>query len=217
MTADVIVFKGIKYRRYPEAKNWAERSYYTPGIADRQHGRRRLHEDLWIDAYGPIPPGYHVHHRDHDTLNNDLDNLICIPRGEHQQHHKDSRRGVECTPEQLAHLAKIRDLAAEWHRSPEGREWHVEHGRRTWDGRPHVERTCEHCGIDYLTRVFGGHERFCSNACKSAARRASGVDNVDKLCVVCGSVFTANRYARAVTCSRKCGMTMQWDKRRSRA
>lgn len=211
--SEVIVFQGVKYRRYPEAKNWAERSYFLPGIADRQKGHRRLHEDLWIAAHGPIPPGCHIHHRDHNPLNNELSNLICITKDEHAEHHANDRRG-EVGEQQRAHLANIRELAAEWHRSDEGRAWHSEHGARSWDRRIYVELECDHCEISYLTRSRKGSERFCSNACKSAARRARGVDDIDGICLICDAPFRTNRYKPKATCSRSCAMKLNHRNRR---
>ena len=79
---DVIRYKGIRYRRYPDSDKRAERSYYVPGIGDRQkYGLGRLHEEIWKDNNGPIPEGGHVHHEDHDPLNNDPSNLVwcCSP------------------------------------------------------------------------------------------------------------------------------------------
>ena len=95
MSAETIVFRGIKFRRYPDAPGRTERRYYTPGIADRQRGVKRLHEEIWLAANGggPIPSGHHVHHRDHDTLNNHPSNLEVIPDDEHLAHHGAAQRG----------------------------------------------------------------------------------------------------------------------------
>lgn len=205
---DVIVFKGVKYRRYPDAERWAERAYYVPGIADRKKGRKRLHEDIWIDANGPIPDGHHVHHVDHDPLNNDLGNLACIPKSDHHAHH-----GAALTQERRdwlrAHADRIRPLTAEWHRSEEGRAWHSEHGKRVWEGRAYAERQCEQCGDRFLTRTAAGNERFCTNACKSAWRRASGLDDIEVSCEHCGTTFTKNKYSRMRFCSRSCAASAQ--------
>jgi hypothetical protein len=105
---EVITYKGIRFRRYPDAANWPERSYYTPGIADRQKGAKRLHEEIWMDANGPIPEGAHIHHADHDPLNNDPGNLLCLTEEEHAEEHRESGRERSRTPEALAHLCCVR-------------------------------------------------------------------------------------------------------------
>jgi hypothetical protein len=214
MTSEIVVFRGVKYRRYPDSKNWAESSYFVAGIADRLKGRKRLHEDIWIDAHGSIPAGCHIHHRDHNPLNNDLTNLLCMTKEDHKDEHAEDRRG-ECSPERLALLDTIRPLAAEWHRTAEGLAWHAEHGRRSWDGRVYSEQVCDHCGVDYLTRASHGNERFCSNACKSAARRAAGLDTVERICAQCDAPYHVNRYSKGETCSKACGMKLSWKRRRT--
>jgi endogenous inhibitor of DNA gyrase (YacG/DUF329 family) len=205
-SVDVIVFKGIRYRRYPDAKTWAERSYYVPGVADRQKGRKRLHEEIWSDANGPVPHNHHIHHADHDPLNNDLGNLVCVTSDDHHSHHS-----ATLTPERReqmrAQIERIRPLASKWHRSEAGRAWHSEHGKRTWEGRAYVERRCEQCQARFLTRSSRGHERFCSNACKSAWRRDSGLDTVEIACPHCGKTFEKNKYAKIRFCSRSCSAT----------
>lgn len=206
MSAETITFRGVKFRRYPNAQQASGRRYYVPGIADRQRGVKRLHEEIWMAHNGPIPPGHHVHHRDHDHLNNDAANLDCIPDDEHRALHAAALRGTPATAAQAAHLARIRPAAAAWHSSPEGLAWHVEHGAASWVDRETRGYLCERCGAPYESRSINGRERFCSNRCRAAARRASGADDEDRACVQCGTSFRINRYAKSKTCSRSCGM-----------
>lgn len=49
---------------------------------NRQQARR-----IWSEVNGPIPEGYHVHHRDGDFTNNQLKNLECISASEHMRLH----------------------------------------------------------------------------------------------------------------------------------
>lgn len=42
---------------------------------------------MWQEAYGPIPKGYHIHHKDGNRRNNDLENLELIKGTEHGQLH----------------------------------------------------------------------------------------------------------------------------------
>lgn len=203
---DVVVFNGIKFRRYPDAKWACDRSYYVPGITDRQRGFGRLHEEIWKSAHGEIPDGCHIHHADGDALNNDIANLVCLDADEHRALHVEDRHasGVYRTDARLAHLAAIRPEAAKWHRSDEGRAWHREHGRATWVDRQPAEATCEQCGARYNTLAAQRHDRFCSNACKSAWRRATGVDDEERACPQCGGVFRVNRYSKQRFCGRSC-------------
>lgn len=196
------VYRGIRFRLYEG------RRYFTPGHADRRDGVEDLHREVWKHERGPIPPGFHVHHIDLDPTNNDVANLACLTPAEHEAVHAADRSVLGLSAEHQAHLATIRHLAAAWHGSPAGIAWHVEHGKATWAGRePEHVGTCEQCGAEYRG-FFDG--RFCSNACKSAWRRATGADNETRVCAQCGAAFTTNRHKPARTCSKSCGAKMRW-------
>jgi hypothetical protein len=207
---DRVVFRGVTFRRYPDSENWADRSYFTPGIADRQRGIGRLHQEVWKAAHGPIPDGHHIHHKDQDPLNNSLDNLACLPGREHVHGHHGTS-APEVVAARLAGLDRARVAAAEWHRSEAGRTWHADHGKRTWDNAQATPYVCEQCGGEYESRARqgDGHNRFCSNNCKTKWRKACGVDDEDRICGYCGDVFRINKYAKARTCSRVCGARLR--------
>lgn len=133
-------------------------------------GGKRIHRDAWRVAFGPIPTGCHVHHRDGNILNNRLSNLECLPAALHAGH-KDHKRGPG--PNSLA-----REKAAEWHRSEEGRLWHSRHAVRSesWTKWTREEKPCEQCGKPHmaLVRKSGNSGKYCSNACKVTAYRERG-------------------------------------------
>ena len=60
-------------RRYRLSGRYYRRDCWGRG------GPSNLHRAVWEHHHGPIPPGYHVHHRDGDGLNNDLANLELVP------------------------------------------------------------------------------------------------------------------------------------------
>jgi hypothetical protein len=45
------------------------------------------HIFIWESAYGPVPPGYHVHHRDGRSTNNCLENLALMSGPDHIAYH----------------------------------------------------------------------------------------------------------------------------------
>ena len=45
------------------------------------------HRLLWATAYGPIPDGMVVHHKNEDTRDNRLDNLELMSRAAHSRKH----------------------------------------------------------------------------------------------------------------------------------
>ena len=204
----LVVFNGIRFRRYPDAKQASDRLYFTPGIADRQRGVKRLHEEIWMSLHGPIPEGHHVHHADHDALNNDPTNLICITAQAHRDHHAADEHAKERkrTDEWLDRLAAIRPLAAAWHSSEEGKAWHAEHGRRTWEARTLIAQVCEQCGAEFENK---SKARFCSNTCKTAWRYHAGIDNEIRTCEYCGADMSVNKYSPRRFCGRSCAAKHQ--------
>lgn len=189
---------GRTYRRWPESPRESDRTYF------QRHANGRaeyLHRAVWSAAHGPIPPGHHVHHRDGNPANNALDNLECVSAAEHIARHP---YDAERLARQLTHLDAIRPLTKDWHRSEAGRAWHRANGARAYTTFRSTPKRCEQCGQTFTPRKIGNGDRFCGNACKSAYRRASGVDDEQRVCVQCGGNFTVNRYRKTRACSRSC-------------
>ena len=173
-----------------------------------QHRGKRLHRAVWEHYNGAIPAGYHVHHKDGNRANNEISNLELLPAGKHLSLHS-STEAAKANARRTIELA--RPAAAAWHRSEAGRELGRRNAHYLHD---HEARRliCEHCGREYETRSLSADARFCSNACKSAARRKAGLDNETRVCPVCGKTFEVNRYDKTECCSRKCA----WQARKER-
>ena len=166
------------------------------------NGKRcRLHVYIWEKENGPVPDGYEVHHVDKNKNNNELDNLQLLTTEEHRKIH------AVLSEERKEELRKIllenaTPAAAEWHGSEDGRKWHSEHAKETWRNAAEKEYICSYCGKTFLSRrTYGMNEnRFCCNNCKSAFRRKSGVDNVEKICKECGKIYVENKYRKTEKC-----------------
>lgn len=176
--------------------------------------RIRAHRYVWELNYGKIPDGYDIHHKDGDKSNNDISNLELITRSEHMRLH-----GAQLTEEQRAErrrnlVENAGPRAAEWHKSEEGRLWHAKH-LEEMGGSVCKKKTfiCEMCSKEFVASD-NGRTRFCSNACKSAWRRKSGVDDVERVCPACGKTFKINKYSKQKTCSRSCANKLSWERRR---
>lgn len=206
-TSISITYNGRTYRRYPDSENAADRRYYKPSGADRKHGVQALHQEVWKDAHGvdAIPEGFHVHHADHDTENNAPDNLVLIQASAHATHHMTTPERQEMSREAIK---VAQEAARAWHSSPEGVAWHSEHGRQQWEKREPRRGTCDQCGEPFDTLAISP-VRFCSNRCKSAWRRESGLDDEDRTCPVCGQMFRVNRYSQSRSCSRRCAWVLR--------
>jgi len=186
MADETVVFNGRVYA-------WNGRYF--------RKSRSFLHRDVWIHFNGPIPKGYHVHHIDHDTRNNAIENLQMVWGTTHLSTHQ---RAMSKPKPVWAYPA----LQA-WRESEAGKAALSEMGRRNsvYLGQE-KEFKCECCG-EYFNAPNVGHNRFCSNNCKSKWRRAAGLDDVAKVCVECGVEFKTNRFKPTVTCSLSCGRK-QW-------
>lgn len=156
-------FAGRIYRIWP-----AERYFAVGGS--------RLHRDVWRSAFGPIPAGCHIHHRDGNSANNALSNLECLPAREHLR--ADGIR--EMAQREVHFTAASRAKALEWHRSEVGRAWHSRMGKRqkSWTKWKRVEKPCEHCGkvVAMVERKSGNAQKYCSETCKALAyRKRNGI------------------------------------------
>lgn len=165
--------------------------------------RKRLHRAVWEYHNGEIPDGCHVHHVDGNKNNNEIENLELLNGHDHLKLHGDGW-SVEHRERLADNLrTKAMPAAKAWHKSANGKAWHKEHYEQSCAVKMHAKRVlyCKRCGKEYI----GGHNNvFCSKACKSAWRRAEGLDDVDIRCEVCGKGFRRNRYARTKCCSRSC-------------
>lgn len=50
---------------------------------------RAEHQVVWESHNGTIPNGHVIHHKDENKKNNDISNLECITKREHDLHHGD--------------------------------------------------------------------------------------------------------------------------------
>lgn len=164
---------------------------------------KRLHRVVWEYYNGPIPPGYDVHHKDHNPANNEIGNLELVEQKKHQSQH--SRESVSkdrgAFVERMLYAGQF---AKEWHKSPEGRAWHSKHAKEQ-PPRERVEMVCDCCGKTYVAARNGAKHHFCGPNCAAKFRRDSGLDNVTRVCEWCGKEYVTNRYSRQRFCSQSCG------------
>lgn len=160
MAARIIVFRGEKYEL-------SEPGPYYRRYQFGKSGPSSLHRAKWEHYRGPIPEGFDIHHRDGDGTNNRLSNLEMVDRREHQREHslEGHKQGKLKPPTKLA-----RERAAEWHRSEEGRQWHVQHGKRTWERREWHWCECQECGRLFRS-PYPKRAKFCHLNCKMTALR----------------------------------------------
>ena len=199
----IAVYDGYRFRKDPNT------GYYLCTRKTDAGRRERLHVYVWRKNCGQIPDGYHIHHKDENKDNNDLENLACIPGKIHSTFHSNERvaNNYDAIIKNLNE--NVRPAARAWHRGGAGKEWHRTHNAEYL----HITRefVCEYCGKKYVG-VVNGKNRFCSNKCRSAYRRKIGADNETRICECCKKPFEVNKYEKTVVCSRSCAAVLRWNK-----
>lgn len=195
-----IFFDGLRFTRHDNGK------YYRNAKT-----RKRLHRYVYEYHNGEIPDGYEVHHIDGDTDNNDISNLALVTKEEHKRIHAEMLTEERREWRRNNLNTKARPKAVEWHKSKQGSKWHSEHiKRQRKNGAFTKDLECVYCGIEFTGDV---RSKFCSNKCKSAYRRKIGVDDVERVCVVCGKTFKSNKYSKTQTCGGSCHAKLVWEHR----
>lgn len=158
--------------------------------------RIRAHRWVWISIHGPIPDGYHIHHKNQNKSDNSIENLELMEKSRHCSIHM-------MTEENRARFRRIaneyRPLTKKWHRSKEGREWHRKHSLLIWEKRKPKQYRCKQCKEKFESLKLC-NTKFCSNNCKSKFRRRSGVDNVEIKCQCCKTKIVCNKYRKRYFC-----------------
>lgn len=145
---EITEYRGKIWRRYPKSKSRTHRVYF------QRHEKWRqapvfLHRVVYEDNFGPIPPGYHVHHRDGNPLNNSPDNLEALPAREHnritQEEYKNNPEWVQ--------KQKTRFQSKAWRKK-------MSNGQKK---RVEKEIVCALCGDSFMSRAY--NSRWCPS-CK---------------------------------------------------
>jgi len=182
-----------------------EKTHYYLSTTKIKNSRKRLHVYVWESNNNVVPSGFVVHHIDHDKSNNNLDNLKIICKKEHGVYHTSKLTKEQKEKRLESFLINALPKAAAWHSTEKGKKWHGEHSKQIWANKKEVPHKCDCCNSVFMSkRLKNKRSVFCSNACKSAERRKSGVDNETKCCVLCNGKFETNKYASRKYCSELC-------------
>lgn len=128
---ETVIYNGKKYHRYPDSKRrhlrvyfWRHDKWKEPPVA--------LHRQIYIDTYGEIPKGHHIHHKDENPFNNTIENLECISPSEHNKKHPMSEEARK----EAAIRGKRDNKLAKWQKeNPEkAKELHRKNGEKSrWE------------------------------------------------------------------------------------
>lgn len=134
--------------------------YYKCGNYFQRRGVR-LHRVVWARKHGRKPPkGFHVHHHDENTSNNQPGNLILKPGKRHVSMHVRSQKRK--MPVKTLEAARV------WHSSKAGRAKHAEVQRANWKKRKAKRYICGECEKSFWSRAFQG-ATYCHLNCKMRA------------------------------------------------
>lgn len=186
-------FNGKDYHLYPGER------YFT-------RGTKKLHREVWKCHNGEIEIGYNIHHINGISTDNRIENLEKLKSKIHLGKHQKEK--LESNQEYKNRFISLGiEASKEWHKSERGLKWHSEHAIKIKFGynRNYGIRQCDVCGVSF-NATYHTH-RFCSNSCKSKYRIISGMDNIQRSCIICGNDFTTNKYLKVKTCSKNCANT----------
>ena len=77
------ILRGPKFRpfQFYDGKKFTLRNNGYFGLSNDD--RCLMHRYVWEKNYGSIPKNFDIHHIDNDKSNNDITNLLCLPKDEH--------------------------------------------------------------------------------------------------------------------------------------
>lgn len=176
-----------------------DKTGYYLGTTKVNGKRQRLHRYVWEYYNGEIPKGYDIHHKDHNKDNNELDNLELISKSQHSRLHCQELTEEQKQKRKENFEKNARPKAIEWHKSQEAKEWHKKQYEISLALVKPRKLKCEYCGKEY--EAMPRRNRFCSNKCKSAWRRKSGLDDIQRKCVKCNNLFVCNKYSLRKLCN----------------
>lgn len=166
-----------------------------------------LHREKYKQEFGLTEDqmkGYEVHHIDGNKDNNNILNLKLLTTEEHHKIHdkrnEAAKRHVckKCGRTYWSSVSKSVNICDRCE------------PKFAIGGSSAIMiiKTCKYCGAEYETKgVNRNKSKFCSNKCKSAYRRASGIDKIEKVCAFCGNTFKTDKYSGAIYCSPHCAVT----------
>jgi len=153
-------FNGVKYYRCGQ---------YFSSQQKAVRGSRRLHRKVWEYFNGLIPKGMHIHHKDGNRFNNQIENLELLDSKTHLSNHMTAERRAIAKENIIAHAVP---MAKFWHKSLQGREWHSQHAIESAKKMPYIDMVCQFCGKSYKTKLHMKlKSKYCHLNCKMKARR----------------------------------------------
>jgi hypothetical protein len=161
--------------------------------------REYCHRIIWEQDRGAIPDGFHVHHKDGNKLNNLIQNLECISPSDHMRLH-----AIETREKRKECMKRNSEKVHAWLKTKKGKKFLRDKMNKMKESLPLRKFVCDWCKVEFERQYNKETIKFCSDNCVMRARRVSGIDNVERQCIICLNPFIINKYERTVTCSKPC-------------
>ena len=174
-----------------------------------------LHRCVWEYHHGTIPENYHIHHKDFDKDNNNIENLQLLTEIEHHQLHR------ELTKKIFVCIVCGKEYVAV---SMNGNNKFCSSTCENIDKnkRQKTERVCEYCGEIFKTNKYRPG-KCCSRSCSvklSWQKRIQAGFKSEKMeirtCEFCGKNFEARKDKPQKCCSKSCGAKLRCQKEKRR-
>lgn len=148
----------------------------------------QIHRDIWRYYFGEIPENIHIHHRDHNSENNSIENLQPLTPSQHSRLHNEDKFYIRDCPVCGKNFST--KIIGDIYCSNACREKASE-----------ITNYCKFCGKFFPSsqRFKGG---FCSKTCQNKYHRKSNMEI--RQCVICGAEFSTYKYGKTQTCSQIC-------------
>lgn len=115
-------------------------------ITDKCNKHLRVHRVIWMCVNGDVPDGYQIHHIDHNTSNNSINNLELVEEHEHKREHKLGTFNNWCSKPVLMIDKNTNEVIAEYPSCSEA-------GRQTKINSTHIASCCR--GDKYRKSIGG--------------------------------------------------------------
>jgi len=175
VNSEIKDFNGIRYYRYPEAKNWCAKWYFRCENKIRLTPDYYLHRAIWRFHNGEIPKGFHIHHKDGNPLNNEIDNLQCLSPSDHRKSHYDfekySGMGKKAWDQWVKVIKKCTHCLKEYEVYRASQSKYCSNSclsiARYNSGIDNIEKECQECGKMYYCNKYK-IKISCSRKCADA-------------------------------------------------
>jgi len=162
----------------------------------------QAHRWIWMNTYGEIPKGMHIHHIDGNKDNNDISNLQMLSGSDHLLLHWNENLFENKDPN-FEKRKKQLEVARQWLYTPEGRKRQSEKAKDGWASRKSFQKCCPVCNELYST--YMSYSRYCSDSCRQSWKRKHKIYSIEEICPICNNLFQKDKFSSKRFCSVSCG------------